>query len=94
MKKKRKFAPSPRGDNHQRDVVQFPRSVGTAIEDNGDNENEHATSEREAGFGQSHGTNLIPGRGRAVVVSRTPVIGLGRSDLNAIAAEPGLVQPP
>jgi hypothetical protein len=43
-------------DNHQRDVAQFPRPVGTAIEENGDNEKEHATREREAG-----GTNLTLG---------------------------------
>jgi hypothetical protein len=49
------------GDNHQKDVVEFPWPIWTPIEGNGDNENEHATSEHEAGFGQSHVTNLILG---------------------------------
>ena len=39
-------------DNRQRDVIEFPRSIGAAIEDNRDNENEHATRERGARFDQ------------------------------------------
>jgi len=44
-------------DNHQRDVAQFPQPVGTAIEENGDNENEHANRERDARLGQAHARN-------------------------------------
>ena len=53
------------GDNHQRDVVEFSRTVGTAVEDYRDNENQHTTRQRNAGFGQAHGSTLGPGRGVA-----------------------------
>jgi len=45
-------------DNHQRDVVEFPRAVGAAVEDNRDNEHEHTTRQRDAGFGQAHASTL------------------------------------
>jgi len=50
------------GDNHQRDVVEFPRAVGAPVEDNRGNEDEHTTRQRDAGFGQAHGSTLGPGR--------------------------------
>lgn len=49
-------------NNHQWDVVEFPRAVGAAVEDNRDNEDEHATRQRNAGFGQAHRATLGPGR--------------------------------
>ena len=50
------------GDNHQRDVVEFPRAVGATIENNRDNEDEQTTRQRDAGFGQAHASTLGPGR--------------------------------
>jgi hypothetical protein len=41
-------------DNHQRDVVEFPRAVGVAIEDNRNNEDERTTRKRDTRFGQAH----------------------------------------
>jgi hypothetical protein len=50
------------GDNHQWDVVEFPRTVGAAVEDNRDDEDEHTTRQRDAGFGQAHRATPSPGR--------------------------------
>jgi hypothetical protein len=41
-------------DNHQRDVIEFPRAVGAAIEDNRDNKDERTTRDGDARFGQAH----------------------------------------
>jgi hypothetical protein len=54
------------GDNHQWDVVEFPRAVGAAVEDNRDDEDEHTTRQRGAGFGQAHRATPGPGRVDAI----------------------------
>lgn len=53
---------SREGDNHQRDVVEFARVVGAAIQDNRDNEDEQTSDKRDAGFCQAHASTLGPGR--------------------------------
>ena len=53
---------SRQGDNHQWDVIKFPRAVGAAVEDNRDDEHEHTTRQRGAGFGQAHRATPGPGR--------------------------------
>jgi hypothetical protein len=50
------------GDNHQWDVVEFPGAVGATVEDNRDDEDEHTTRQRDAGFGQAHRATPGPGR--------------------------------
>jgi len=56
---------SSESDNHQRDVVKFPRAVRATIEDNRNDENECATRERDGRFGQAHAKNRGPRRRRA-----------------------------
>jgi hypothetical protein len=53
---------SRQGDNHQWDVVELPRAVGAAVEGNRDDEDEHTTRQRGAGFGQAHRATPGPGR--------------------------------
>jgi hypothetical protein len=40
--------------NHERDVVEFSRAVGAAIENNHHHEGQHTTRERDARFAQPH----------------------------------------
>ena len=61
------------GYNHQRDVVEFPRAVGTAIENNRDNEDEHTSRERDARFGQAH-ARKITALASAAFVAASPTL--------------------
>jgi hypothetical protein len=75
---------SSESDNHQRDVVEFPRAVGAAIEDNRNDESEHATRERDARFGQAHTKNRGPRRRRVAAGAQALIILLNQSSVNAI----------
>jgi hypothetical protein len=70
-------------ENHQRNIIELPGAIGTAIEDNRNNQNERATRERNTRFDQAHGKHRKGWAARVAAGSQAPITLLDQLSVNA-----------